>query len=639
MLNVNQKKKPRGEEENTSQKKILKEQTSFLRKPVNIQYEKEEEQEKKTQNKIFNLNEETEKKNTTTERREKLPVKETYNGLIKKKSSKIQYLNENGDIIHLNQEEQEDIDRFEKIVNNEEKFKSKARTKNESTSTTFGSISDKNNSFQNMKTIYPKGGYFENRWNEIEWIDDKPFRRRCEVLIFDSNNRLFLRKINEDSEEYNETWKYKIPGGGSGIYVGIEDTITVEKETKEEANLNIKNIQNTGVIYTKIYGKDTGGWNPFVGDNIPDWAKEMKAKGFSYYGDYTLVFIAELDGKNLDTIDIIDKDKDIEHNGKFYPVHDILSLLTSNHINAIKSINESLLEETLLEEDKKKEDDEEEIEDGDDDESLDKDLEDLDTGEEDKEPDTKDDEDKEPDTKDDEEIPTGEEDKEPDTKDDEEIPTGEEDKEPDTKDDEEIPTGEEDKEPDTKDGEEDKEPDTKDDEEIPTGEEDKEPDTKDGEEIPTGEEEGETGDSEIPTDGEEGIEGETGDSEIPTDGEEGIEGEEEETPEEKEERLKEKNEKINLLSNVTELNETLKVARSTLTDLLKDPKKLLLNKKYKENINFVTDSLEKLESDVNFFLINFNNNEMKKNETIFIDLKNRLFLLINLYKNTIEKKS
>jgi len=605
MLNVNQKKKPRGEEENTSQKKILKEQTSFLRKPVNIQYEKEEEQEKKTQNKIFNLNEETEKKNTTTERREKLPVKETYNGLIKKKSSKIQYLNENGDIIHLNQEEQEDIDRFEKIVNNEEKFKSKARTKNESTSTTFGSISDKNNSFQNMKTIYPKGGYFENRWNEIEWIDDKPFRRRCEVLIFDSNNRLFLRKINEDSEEYNETWKYKIPGGGSGIYVGIEDTITVEKETKEEANLNIKNIQNTGVIYTKIYGKDTGGWNPFVGDNIPDWAKEMKAKGFSYYGDYTLVFIAELDGKNLDTIDIIDKDKDIEHNGKFYPVHDILSLLTSNHINAIKSINESLLEETLLEEDKKKEDDEEEIEDGDDDESLDKDLEDLDTGEEDKEPDTKDDE----------KIPT--DDKE-----------GEEDKEPDTKDDEEIPT-------DDKEGEEGETGDS----EIPTEGKDKEPDTKDDEEIPTDDKEGETGDSEIPTEGEEDIEGETGDSEIPTDGEEGIEGEEEETPEEKEERLKEKNEKINLLSNVTELNETLKVARSTLTDLLKDPKKLLLNKKHKENINFVTDSLEKLESDVNFFLINFNNNEMKKNETIFIDLKNRLFLLINLYKNTIEKKS
>ena len=622
MLNVNQKKKPRGEEENTSQKKILKEQTSFLRKPVNIQYEKEEEQEKKTQNKIFNLNEETEKKNTTTERREKLPVKETYNGLIKKKSSKIQYLNENGDIIHLNQEEQEDIDRFEKIVNNEEKFKSKARTKNESTSTTFGSISDKNNSFQNMKTIYPKGGYFENRWNEIEWIDDKPFRRRCEVLIFDSNNRLFLRKINEDSEEYNETWKYKIPGGGSGIYVGIEDTITVEKETKEEANLNIKNIQNTGVIYTKIYGKDTGGWNPFVGDNIPDWAKEMKAKGFSYYGDYTLVFIAELDGKNLDTIDIIDKDKDIEHNGKFYPVHDILSLLTSNHINAIKSINESLLEETLLEEDKKKEDDEEEIEDGDDDESLDKDLEDLDT----------DDEDKEPDTKDDEKIPTddkeGEEDKEPDTKDDEEIPTDDKEGEEGETGDSEIPTEGEDKEPDTKD-----------DEEIPT--DDKEGETGDSE-IPTeGEEdiEGETGDSEIPTDGEEGIEGETGDSEIPTDGEEGIEGEEEETPEEKEERLKEKNEKINLLSNVTELNETLKVARSTLTDLLKDPKKLLLNKKHKENINFVTDSLEKLESDVNFFLINFNNNEMKKNETIFIDLKNRLFLLINLYKNTIEKKS
>jgi len=605
MLNVNQKKKPRGEEENTSQKKILKEQTSFLRKPVNIQYEKEEEQEKKTQNKIFNLNEETEKKNTTTERREKLPVKETYNGLIKKKSSKIQYLNENGDIIHLNQEEQEDIDRFEKIVNNEEKFKSKARTKNESTSTTFGSISDKNNSFQNMKTIYPKGGYFENRWNEIEWIDDKPFRRRCEVLIFDSNNRLFLRKINEDSEEYNETWKYKIPGGGSGIYVGIEDTITVEKETKEEANLNIKNIQNTGVIYTKIYGKDTGGWNPFVGDNIPDWAKEMKAKGFSYYGDYTLVFIAELDGKNLDTIDIIDKDKDIEHNGKFYPVHDIISLLTSNHINAIKSINESLLEETLLEEDKKKEDDEEEIEDGDDDESLDKDLEDLDTGEEDKEPDTKDDE----------KIPT--DDKE-----------GEEDKEPDTKDDEEIPT-------DDKEGEEGETGDS----EIPTEGKDKEPDTKDDEEIPTDDKEGETGDSEIPTEGEEDIEGETGDSEIPTDGEEGIEGEEEETPEEKEERLKEKNEKINLLSNVTELNETLKVARSTLTDLLKDPKKLLLNKKHKENINFVTDSLEKLESDVNFFLINFNNNEMKKNETIFIDLKNRLFLLINLYKNTIEKKS
>lgn len=199
--------------------------------------------------------------------------------------------------------------------------------------------------YSKMSEEYYEGIFLKERWNEVIWIKEKPFRNRSEVLIF-KENKLFLRKFPNPEEEY----KYTVPGGGNNEYFNETKEETVRREAKEEARININDIRKTDISYIKIFGYNTGSWDPFNKKNF-DWSKEMLDKSFKYYGDFTTIFVAEFDSSSPNLVDKEDIDNDMTNNGKFYEFEEIKDILYPYHLEAIKKFKPYLFHKlTILEE-------------------------------------------------------------------------------------------------------------------------------------------------------------------------------------------------------------------------------------------------------------------------------------------------
>lgn len=182
-----------------------------------------------------------------------------------------------------------------------------------------------------LEEAIKNGGFYGSNgvWNSIKKFfgDDTIYRERVETIIVRNKKEVFVKKRLDNT--------YFLPGGSTERDV---DNITQAiNECNEEARINVKNIQSTGITYKEKI-------------KTPDWVK--KECTVEWNGNVTEVYVAEYDSHYTGHIDKEDKDPYIE-SGKFIPIKECFKIFRPEHREAlywfIKQQNESeLVEESYV---------------------------------------------------------------------------------------------------------------------------------------------------------------------------------------------------------------------------------------------------------------------------------------------------
>lgn len=183
-----------------------------------------------------------------------------------------------------------------------------------------------NPSITNQEAV-EQGGFYDHHgiWNSILTLSEDPgrlYRGRVECLIINDNKVFMSRKPNNG---------YRLPGGS--FEIKNDNETQCYNECKEEARILVKNIKNTGIIYTKTYSHPV------------DWARNLPVQ---WTGQYIEVYVADFDRYYNGTINFDDRDEDMYNNGEFYNIDDVYDILRDEHKKAIdkfvRNINEAELD-------------------------------------------------------------------------------------------------------------------------------------------------------------------------------------------------------------------------------------------------------------------------------------------------------
>ena len=158
------------------------------------------------------------------------------------------------------------------------------------------------------------GGFYGSNgtWNSIITIpgDKNLYRDRVETLIVKENKLVFVkRKVSGE---------YFLPGGSTEKTIPKIDQAV--NECREEAHINVANIQATGITYKKIY------------ENIPSYIK--KYCDVEWQGLHTEVFVADYESKYTGKVEEVDEDPFIR-SGKFYPIKECFKFFRKEHREAL----------------------------------------------------------------------------------------------------------------------------------------------------------------------------------------------------------------------------------------------------------------------------------------------------------------
>lgn len=154
------------------------------------------------------------------------------------------------------------------------------------------------------------GGFYDdhNVWNALKVFpfDNHVYRDRVETIIVRNNREVFVKK-RPDGE-------YFLPGGSKEL--NVDGATQAENECREEARINVRNIEPTGIQRKSI--------------NDPSDVKK------SYYWDaaVTEIYVADYDSMYSGQIRNVDKDPFIL-SGKFYPVKHCLQFFDDEHREAL----------------------------------------------------------------------------------------------------------------------------------------------------------------------------------------------------------------------------------------------------------------------------------------------------------------
>lgn len=163
---------------------------------------------------------------------------------------------------------------------------------------------------KNIKEAIQNGGFYDRHgvWNAIKTLpsDNRIYRDRVETIIVKNNKEVFVKR-KPDGEYY-------LPGGSKER--DIPDIEQAANECREEARINVRNIESTGITIKSI--------------NKPSKHDDK----FIWTGALTDVYIAEYDSLFKGTIDKVDKDPFIL-SGKFYPVKQCLKFFNDQHREAL----------------------------------------------------------------------------------------------------------------------------------------------------------------------------------------------------------------------------------------------------------------------------------------------------------------
>ena len=178
------------------------------------------------------------------------------------------------------------------------------------------------------KAIRDGGFYGKNgTWNSIITFsgDKKLYRQRVETIIIKDGKFVFVKK-KPDGE-------YFLPGGSTEKDIPhINQAIN---ECQEEAHINVRNIQSTGITYKEQH-------------DTPNWIK--KEYDIEWDASITEIYVAEYDSTYKGHIDKVDEDPFIR-SGKFYTTKECFKFFRKEHRDALlwylKSLNQD--EETITE--------------------------------------------------------------------------------------------------------------------------------------------------------------------------------------------------------------------------------------------------------------------------------------------------
>lgn len=167
-----------------------------------------------------------------------------------------------------------------------------------------------------MHSALSHKGYYDkdNNWNALTTVSKFPgkvFRNRVEVLIFNKRGQIYLCK---------EKGFYRVPGGS--IEKNKNNFEQVISEAKEEARLNIVNVQSTGITYIRFFSK------PYT---LP---------GSSIYWDgvQNKIYTAEYSSRYNGNIKKSLKDGHMVKTGKFYNIEDVFFYLKPEYRKVISKV-------------------------------------------------------------------------------------------------------------------------------------------------------------------------------------------------------------------------------------------------------------------------------------------------------------
>lgn len=165
---------------------------------------------------------------------------------------------------------------------------------------------------ERTKRILSDGGFYDrnHNWNSaIKFIsDDNIYRHRVETIIVRDNREVFLKK--------KPNGEYFLPGGS--VEKDIPNIVQAINECIEEARINVRNIEPTGISYKMKYKND------IYEDYMP----------IKYYGSYTEIYVAEYNSIYKGNIRKVDRDPFIL-SGRFYPVKQCLKFFKKEHRDAL----------------------------------------------------------------------------------------------------------------------------------------------------------------------------------------------------------------------------------------------------------------------------------------------------------------
>lgn len=167
-----------------------------------------------------------------------------------------------------------------------------------------------------IHTALTHKGYYDknNNWNSLTTLSKYPgkiFRNRVEVLIFNKRGQIYLCK---------EKGFYRVPGGS--VEKERNNFQQVISEAKEEARINISNVQSTGISYVRFFSK------PYT------------IQGSSIYWDgvYNTVYAAEYVSRYTGNIKKSLKDNHMMKSGRFYDIDDVFFYLKPEYRKVISRI-------------------------------------------------------------------------------------------------------------------------------------------------------------------------------------------------------------------------------------------------------------------------------------------------------------
>lgn len=166
-----------------------------------------------------------------------------------------------------------------------------------------------------MHSALSHKGYYDkdSNWNSLtttQKFPGKVLRNRVEVLIFNERGQIYLCR---------EKNFFRVPGGS--IEKNKSNIEQVKSEAKEEARLNITNVQSTGVTYIRFFSK------PYI---LP---------GSSVYWDgvqntvYTADYVSRYTGNIKKSL----KDGNMSKLGKFYDIEDVFFYLKPEYRKIISN--------------------------------------------------------------------------------------------------------------------------------------------------------------------------------------------------------------------------------------------------------------------------------------------------------------
>lgn len=163
-------------------------------------------------------------------------------------------------------------------------------------------------------------------YNPIIWIGEDPYRPRVETLVLSEDGTKVLLRLYD---KVINGLRYAIPGGS----LDADSTLAeqAENEINEEALISVTNVTNTGIQYYSVY--DTG------------FSRKNGGLPFVYKGTINYVFLAKYAGPyDKSKVEEKDLDSDIAENSQFYPIEQMVDRLSREHIRALLSAGDDLID-------------------------------------------------------------------------------------------------------------------------------------------------------------------------------------------------------------------------------------------------------------------------------------------------------